>query len=321
MIYSSTRPYGVHLVTGSTVKLKGAVILQGTGQWPYWAQFWATWDWPTIQRTIDNLATLGVNCLQVTATGLDDGGTTHPSDSVMQARIAQLAGYAASKHMVLNPQLGYQPAHTFAAGATVASAAAARMAALFAAQPNVAFIDAMNEVNFFPASGWGGPNTQAISDLTTFYRAIKAVVGSIPVTLSVGCTSLSDFSGSWTQAMAGIADFHNLHTYHYQSGATTVQASDFAALRAASWYQGRFVVGETGVPSTSGTTLQTNWLTGNGTVAQASDCLGSIVWGATDTTAAAGRSENVSNFGIMDSTGTTFRTALSSPLQGWPGTL
>ena len=318
---NSSRPYGPLLVSGSPVKLKGAVLLQALGQWPYWAQFWRDWDWITISRTIDLLATIGVNCLQVTATGLDDNGVTHPVDSVMASRIEQLAAYAAQRRMVLNPQLGYQPAHSFSNGATTAASAAARMATLFAQQPNVAFIDVCNEVNFYPAPGWTGvPNAQSANDLATLVAAVRAVTRAIPLTLSVGCVGLGDLSGAWMSAVAPLCDFHNVHSYYYQQGGMAAPASsDFAALRSAPWYLGRFVVGETGMPAQDGGPAQTAWLTGNGAVAQAADCLGSILWGATDTSAAAGRSENVSSFGLADSTGTTLRPALAAPVQGWPG--
>lgn len=289
---ASSRPYGPLLVSDSPVKLKGAVLLQAPGQWPYWAQFWRDWDWVTICRTIDLLATIGVNCLQVAATGLDDNGVTHPTDSLMATQIEQLAAYAAQHRMVLNPQLGYQPAHSFASGAATAASAAARMAKLFAQQPNVAFIDVLNEVNYYPAPGWGSlPNAQSASDLAMLVAAVRAAARAIPLTLSVGCVDLGNLCGAWMSAVAPLCDFHNVHTYYYQQGGVTAPtASDFAALRSSPWYLGRFVVGETGMPAQDGSAAQTAWLTGNGVAAQAVDCLGSIVWGATDTSAAAGRS-------------------------------
>jgi hypothetical protein len=322
-MFASSRPYGPVLVPGSPVKLRGAVILQAPGQWPYWAQFWRDWDWPTISRTIDMLAALGINCLQVTATGLDDNEVTHPTDAVMASRIGQLATYAATHRMVLNPQLGYQPAHSFRNGAAVCSAAAARMASIFAQQPNIAFIDVLNEVNYYPAAGWGPlPNVQSGSDLSTLIASIRAVTRSIPLTLSVGCVSRGDISGPWMSAVAPLCDFHNVHSYFYQQGGLSAPASsDFAALRSASWYLGRFVVGETGMPAQNGAAAQTTWLTGCGVIASAADCLGSIIWAATDTSAAPGRTENVSSFGLADSTGTTVRSALSQPVQNWPATL
>jgi hypothetical protein len=320
---ASSRPYGPVCVPGSPVKLRGAVILQAPQQWPYWAQFWSDWDWATISRTIDTLAGVGVNCLQVTATGLDDNGVTHPVDAVMAQRIQQLASYAARYRMVLNPQLGYQPAHSLGSGASIGSAAAARMARIFAQQPNIAFIDVMNEVNYYPATGWGSlPNAQSASDLATFVAAIRAVTRSIPLTLSVGCVSRADISGPWMSAVAPHCDFHNVHSYFYQQGGVAAPAaSDFTALRAASWYLGRFVVGETGMPAQDGAAAQTAWLTGSGVVASAVDCLGSILWGATDTSAAPGRSENVSSFGLADATGATVRPAVSVPIQNWPAAL
>lgn len=314
---ASSKPYGPRIVPGGSTKIKGAVILQPIGQWPYWSQFWRDWDWTTISRTIDNLASIGVNCLQVTATGLDDGGITHPNDATMDARISQLAAYAQSKGMALNPQLGYQPGHTFATSAALATAAAVRMAAIFARQPNVVYIDAMNEVNLSAAPGWSGPNTQALSDIATFNNGIRAVIGGVPLTWSIGAVAVGDYSGAWSQAIAPYTDFHNLHTYTYQASGTAPTSANFDALRSAPWYKGRFVVGETGVNSGRGTSLQTSWITGNGIVAQASDCLGSILWGATDTTGTL----DVANFGLLDSTGTTFRTALSVPMAGWPGVL
>ncbi len=319
----SSRPYGPLLVEGSPVKLRGAAILQAPGQWPYWAQFWKDWDWTTISRTIDTLATVGVNCLQVTATGLDDNGVTHPSDAIMASRIEQLSSYAAGYRMVLNPQLGYQPAHSFAGGATIACAAAARMAALFAQRPNVSYIDVMNEVNYYPAPGWGGaPNVQSTSDLAMLMVAIRGVTGAIPLTLSVGCVTRSDITGAWMSSVAPICDFHNVHTYYYQQGGIAAPvASDFTGLRSAGWYLGRFVVGETGMPSQDGTAAQTTWLLGNGAVASDTDCVGSILWGATDTSSAAGRCENVSSFGLADATGTTVRQALAMPIQSWPAYL
>lgn len=319
----SARPYGPVPVAGSPVKLKGAVILQPLGQWPYWAQFWRDWDWTTISRTIDNLAGAGINCVQVTATGLDDNGITHPSDAMMASRIRQLAGYAAGKRMVLNPQLGYQPAHSFAGGSAAAAAAAARMAKLFAQQANTAFFDAMNEVNYYPASGWDtNPNPQSYSDLAALVSAVRSAAGAIPVTVSVGCVDLADISGTWMSSVASLCDFHNVHSYYYQRSASRApSAADFAALRAAPWYIGRFIVGETGMPAQNGAAAQTAWLSGNGVVAGASDCLGSIQWGATDTSAAAGRSENVRAFGLMDASATTMRPALLAPMQAWPGSL
>jgi hypothetical protein len=318
---ASSRPYGPVLVAGSPVKLRGAVILQAPGQWPYWAQFWRDWDWATISRTIDSLAGKGVNCLQVTATGLADNGVAHPSDAVMLARIGQLAAYAAGHSMVLNPQLGYQPAHSFGGGAAAAASAAARMAAMFAQQPNIAFFDVMNEVNYYPAAGWStSPNAQSLSDLGTMVAAVRGAAPSIPITVSVGCVKTADIEGAWMSAVAPLCDFHNVHTYHYQQGGVGApSAADFAALRASAWYLGRFVVGETGMPTRYGAAAQSAWLAGNGVVASAQDCLGSILWGATDTTAAAGRSEDVTGFGLYDATGTTERPALS--IAAWPGLL
>ena len=320
---SSSRPYGSVLIVGSPVKLRGAAILQAPGQWPYWSQFWRDWDWITISQTIDTLASIGINCLQVTATGLDDNGITHPTDADMAQRIGQLAQYAALHRMVINPQLGYQPSHSFAGGAANASNAAARMAMIFAQQPNVAFIDVMNEVNYYPAAGWGpSPTAQSTSDLATLVASVRAVTRVIPLTLSVGCVSRGDISGSWMSAVAPLCDFHNVHSYYYQQGGVSAPAtSDFALLRAAGWYRGRFVVGETGMPAQDGAAAQTAWLTGNGVVAAAPDCLGSIVWGATDTSAAPGRSENVSFFGLADPSGVSLRTALSIPVQTWPAVI
>ncbi len=313
----ASKPYGPRVVPGGNTKIKGAVILQAIGQWPYWSQFWRDWDWTTISRTVDNLATMGVNCLQFTATGLDDGGVTHPNDATMDSRISQLAAYALTKGMALNPQLGYQPVHSFANGASVATAAAVRMAVLFAKHPNIVFIDAMNEVNLSAAVGWSGPNAQALSDITMFNAGVRGVIGGIPLTWSIGASAVADYAGAWSQAIAPFTDFHNLHTYTYNASGTTPTSADFDALRSAVWYKGRFVVGETGVPSQRGTALQTSWITGNGIVAQANDCLGSILWGATDTTGI----YDVANFGLLDSTGTTFRTALSVPMAAWPGVL
>ncbi len=222
---------------------------------------------------------------------------------------------------MLNPQLGYQPSHSFAAGVTVAAMTAAQMARLFAEQPNVCFVDAMNEVNFYGGPGWTGPGGQALSDMTIFVAAIRQVLGAIPVTVSVGATSIADIAGAWTQTYAALSDFHNIHTYQYQqSGTSAPTPSDFVALRSAPWYLGRFVVGETGMPSSRGAVAQAAWLAGNGSVAAAPDCLGSILWGATDTSAAPGRSEDVANFGMVDASGTP-RPALASQLQAWPGGL
>jgi hypothetical protein len=269
------------------------------------------------------LAALGINCLQVTATGLDDNGITHPADAIMVSRIGQLAAYAAGHRMVLNPQLGYQPAHSFGNGGVIGSAAAARMARIFAQQANTVFIDVLNEVNYYPAAGWGAlPNAQSGSDLSTMIASIRAVTRCIPLTLSVGCVSRGDISGPWMSAVAPLCDFHNVHSYFYQEGGLSAPASlDFAALRSASWYLGRFVVGETGMPAQYGAASQTAWLNGCGVVATGADCLGSIIWGATDTSAAPGRSENVSSFGLADSTGTTVRSALALPVYSWPATL
>ena len=318
---AGSRPYGAVPVEGTAVKLKGAAILQAAGQWPYWAQFWRDWDWPTIAQTVDALAAVGVNCLQVTATGLPDNGVSHPDVSTMRSRIGQLATFAAGRRMMLNPQLGYQPSHSFAGGAAAATLAAVQMARLFVEQPNIVFIDAMNEVNLYAGPGWSGPSGQALSDMTVFVGGIRQVVGAVPITVSVGATSISDIAGPWTQIYAALSDFHNIHTYHYQeSGTSTVAASDFAALRSATWFLGRFVVGETGMPSARGPTAQATWLSGNGIVAAAQDCLGSILWGARDTSAAPGRSEDVSGFGMIDATG-ALRTTLAAQVQAWPGGL
>lgn len=318
---ASSRPYGPVIRLGSPVKLRGVAILQPPAEWPYWAQFWRDWDWATIARTIDALARLQVNCLQVTATGLDDGGVTHPDVPTMRSRIGQLAAYAAGKQMVLNPQLGYQPSHSFGGGVSLGIAGAVTMAKLFAEQANVTFVDAMNEVNYYAAPGWSGP-AAAYGDMQGFVAAIRPVLGAIPVTVSVGCSSLADITGSWMQTFAPLCDFHNVHTYYFQNSGTAAPASsDFAGLRAAPWYLGRFAVGETGMPNSDTAQQQTAWLGGNGVVAAAADCLGSVLWGATDTSAAPGRSENVGGFGLMDATGTTVRAALAAPLQGWPGGL
>lgn len=318
---ASSRPYGPVIRPGWPGKIRGAVVLQAAGQWPYWAQFWRDWDWATIARTIDNLASVGVNCLQLTATGLADNGVAHPDVPTMRARIRQLAGYSAGKQMLLNPQFGYQPAHSFAGGAAAATAAAAAMAGLFAEQANIGFFDALNEVNFYPAPGWSGPNAQCLSDMTTFVSGIRAVAGAIPVSVSVGCSVAADITGAWMQGMAPLSDFHNLHTYYYGSVSGAPSAANFAGLRVTSWYLGRFVVGETGMPSGNGSVAQTAWLAGNGSVAGGGDCLGSILWGATDTSAAPGRGENVSGFGMMDTSAMTLRSPLAVAVQGWPGGL
>ena len=318
---ASGRPYGPVIRAGWPGKIRGAVVLQAAGQWPYWAQFWRDWDWTTVARTIDTLASVGVNCLQVTATGLADNGVAHPDVPTMRGRIGQLARYAAGKRMVLNPQLGYQPGHSFAGGAAAATAAAAAMAGLFAEQANIGFIDAMNEVNYYGGPGWSGPNVQCLSDMGGFVAGIRAVTGAIAVSVSVGCSVASDITGAWMQAMAPLSDFHNLHTYYYGSVSGAPSGADFAGLRAAPWYLGRFVVGETGMPSGNGAAAQSAWLNGNGAVAGGPDCLGSILWGATDTSSAPGRGENVSEFGMMDTSGTGLRAALATPVQGWPGAL
>lgn len=313
----SAKPYGPRITADSIIKLKGATILQPIGQWPYWSQFWTTWDWVTISRTIDNLETLGINCLQVTATGLIENGVPYPSDTVMRSNITQLAGYAASKGMVLNPQLGYQPAHTFAGGAAAATIAAVRMAKLFCEQSNVAFIDIMNEVNLSPAAGWSGPNAQALSDIATMDAGVRAVVGNILCTWSIGCSNVGDYSGSWSQAVAPYTDFHNVHAYTYQASGTAPLVSDLNAMRGAGWYKGRFVIGEIGVPVFRGEALQTSWMAGAKLLIDLPDCLGAIVWGATDTSGY----YDVTGFGLMDSTGTTIRPALTAPVSTWPGVL
>jgi len=318
MILGSARPYGTMLHAGTPTKLKGAVILQGMGQWPYWAEFWSTWDWTTIRRTIDNLATLGINCLQVTTDGLSDGGYTFPSTTTMASEIGELCSYALSKGMVLNPQLGYQPAVTFASGLSAATNAAVAMAKIWATQPNVAFIDAMNEVNLSPPSSWTSVPA-AVADMSIFCSAIRAVIGPIPLTISHACDQLSQITDAWAQGMAPLVDFHDMHTY-YQAERAAPAPEDFAGLRSASWYRGCFVVGETGSSRNMySAAQQTAWLIGNAAVANGlSDCLGSILWGATDTSGAGGIT---AGYGLLDSTGTTFNTGLHTGIQTWPAQL
>ena len=327
MIPASAKPYGPRLRIGCGVKLKGAVLCQEPLQWPFWSQFWGAWNWPLIKTILDQLATIGINCIQVTADGLADGGWPWPDDDMMVSRIRQLSAYTQSLGMVLNPQLAYLPNTQFATSIAAGTTAAAHMAELFVENaPNIAFIDAMNEVNNNNNVVWPtGLAGSAVADMTTYCTAIRAVIGQAPLTVSINAVSAMD----WLQAMAPLCDFHDVHTYEYSWVAPAV--SNFAALRAASWYLGGFVVGETGMPRTPGSSggsytadQQQTWFTGNGTVASAlDDCYGSILWGANRTSESPldTLGWNPSTYGMLSADGTAFYSGIKDGVAGWPGKL
>ena len=263
-------------------------MLQAAGQWPYWAQFWRDWDWTTIARTIDNLASVGVNCLQVTATGLADNGVAHPDVPTMRGRDRAACRYAAGKRMVLNPQLGYQPGHSFAGGAAVATAAGVAMAGLFAEQPNIGFIDAMNEVNYYAAPGWSGPNGQCLSDMGAFVAGVRAVAGAIPVSVSVGCSVAADITGALDAgdgAVVGLSQSAHVLLRERFGGAFGGRLRGVAGSALVS----RALRGGGDGDAERGRRFGADgWLNGNGAVAGGADCLGVDPVGATDTSAAPG---------------------------------
>jgi hypothetical protein len=301
-------------VKGAPVKYKGVfVVCKVAGGW---SGFWNAWDWATIKRSIDYAASQGFNSVMITASGIADSATPYPSMALMQARITQLCQYCQGLGMVMIPQLGYQPQNNFgASGANVAAntAVTVQIAAMFAAQPNVAMIDALNEVNLSWPSSWSGPSGQSIADLTYYVGQIRLATGNIPLSLSVACGSVAEISGAWMQAVAPLVDVHNIHTYYYAEGVPT--AAQTNALVAAPWFRGAFVVGESGMPvgGAYSTAQQTAWLAGNAAMAARAECLGTVLYCDTAT--------SYNDFGLLDVTATTPRAQVVSGVSSWPANL
>ena len=311
----SYRPYAP--VLGGDALIKGASLLQAPGQWPYWAQFWQTWDTALILKGLDALASVGGNCVQITATGVVENSVPYPSDEEMQAKVDWFCVACAERKITVNPQLGWQPAASFGStGAKVAEAsvAAGKIAKMFARHSNISFIDLMNEYDLSLPSGWS--LATCADAMRQMALQVRPVSRGIPLTASLAMQS-AWYSGS--QLVAGFCDMPNLHIYQTNgSFGATVPSSVFTPIITAPWYKGGFVIGEFGISSAlvPDATARQTWFASIGPLMESmkKDLRGVIVWGLQDTTG-----PGVNNgFGMWDSTITTPRTDKTIPFAAWP---
>lgn len=329
VVKASVRPYGAITYKGSPIKLRAEVILQGKGQWPFWAQFWSEWKWNEfIRPCIDAAAANGANALQINGDGLADGGFFYPDDEVFRARVVQICNYAALKGMVILWQLGYRPNVTFAgdpAQRALNVASAAKVAGWLQQISNVVTIDVMNEWDAFAAPHWGpDPAGVALGDMVNYIREVRKVFFR-PL-----CASVTDYRPFYHGPIAPYVDYHNYHNYDWQrtdSGAAYVpKASDIASFKAQPWYKGAFIIGETGIPlgavapdgQTITTAMRRGFMTGMKTQADDPDCLGCFHWGLYNTTGQAHL--RVGNWGSVDESFQPY-PEMAEPIAAWPGRL
>lgn len=304
---------------GSLTKLRCAVLYGA--QWPQWAYPWSQWNWGGFwQPAINAAASVGANCIKFNIGGVSpDGNFSYPSDAVLKAELNQVCGYAASLGLGVYLQIAYQPGQQFlpdGSGVAAGTTAAAKICGWADSIQNILAIDACNEWDINQPSTWGVSGaglTRAISDLTTYMTAIRAVTGK-PLTISATVT------GSLAP-LVGLVDFFDQHYYYYNNASGVLQhtfQSELAAIRAVAGYPGNFILGETGTSSTFGAGYQQAWMSSVPSLTAASDCFGGCLWTLADTY---GSGLEAGNWGMFNQNYTTARSWIAGPFGQWPAHL
>ena len=298
------------------VTLKGVNVVRAYNS--KWADLWNTWNWEGwVRKQIDVSIAAGANCIKITASGIQpEDGFNYPADAVLQARIKQLCDYVQSKGAVVYWNLVAHPYYLFGSGGTSYStniASVLKVAKWVDQQANVVAIDICNEVNQSQPTTWSGPNyTQFAADMGTYFADVRTVT-SLPLTYSVLCQTASEYTGGWISNGAGFVDFHDLHPY-YISGIPS--QSDLATLRAASYYKGRFLMGECGSSIAQTSSVQTTWTTALGGYGTATDSFGAVLFCAADYDVT-----TPYQFGMYDINVLNGRSQIITPFGTWTGKL
>lgn len=314
------RVYGSKLVPANlpNVTIKGVNVVRQINS--KWAPFWNDWNWESwVKPSIDVSIAAGANLIKVTGSGInaEDSGFNYPSDATLQARIDQFIGYCQQQGVAVYWNLVAHPFYCFGAGGTSLATnlpAMQKVTKWVDAHPNVVAIDCCNEMNQSQPTTWASNNyTQAATDLTALVSGIRQVT-SLPLTVSVLCQAATDITGPWMSAVAGTGiDFHDFHPYY--SGATPV-AADVNALRSASWYLGRYLIGEIGTSIAQTSGVQTTWTQNLGVMGSGTGGFGTVLFCAADyDTVSTGQ------FGLYDTSVHNGRSQLLTPFAAWPGKL
>lgn len=304
---------------GSLTKLRCAVLYGA--QWPQWAYPWGQWNWAGFwQPAIDTAKSVSANCIKFNCGGISpDGPFNYPSDAILKAELNQVCDYAASLGMAVYLQIAYQPGQQFltdGSGIAAGTAAAVKICGWANNIQNILAIDACNEWDINQPSTWGTSGaglSQAISDLTSYMTAIRAVTNK-PLTLS------SVFTNDLAP-IAGLVDYFDQHYYYYNNASGPLQnifQSELGAIRAVPGYPGNFILGETGTPSTFGQGYQQAWMAGVPTLTSASDCFGGCLWTLADTY---GSGLQAGDWGMFNQNYTVKREWIAQPFEQWPAHL
>jgi len=289
------RAAGSRLVWPSSMKVKGInqvhASASGGGGWRFmWdgAYDWNGW----LKPGIDLVASLGANTIKICGLGpaAISGATFQRS---LVDRVRKYLDYAGEKGLLVYWQPDTHSLHSWSDAELLA--AAVQNALILADYPNVIGIDLYNEYDM-SRPGFHG----------LVFGQVRSVC-NLPLSIS---NAAIPSSGSWFEALGGLVDFWDLHSY-----AATLP-SELSFYRSSSGASGKpFIIGESGSPRwpgspfPSGPDQQMQRWTRLAVMSEQPDSLGAVGFSLTD--------YDQFLFGVCDEDFAQPRPEITAPFAWW----